>query len=104
MRRLPKVQTVLETDQAIELIQAFGYEDVAAAVRAQINRAREDIIAGAALSEAELSHQAVLHDILPELRAARLPSLRTAINATGIIIHTNLGRARLAPEAVQAMQ
>ena len=37
------------------------------------------------------------------IKAARRPNLRPVINATGIIIHTNLGRARLAPEALQAM-
>ena len=43
------------------------------------------------------------HSLRISINAARQPSLRPVINATGIIIHTNLGRARLAPEALQAM-
>ena len=104
LRRLPKVQTVLETELAAQLIRTYGYDDVADAVRARLQRTREQIVAGANPDAAQISNQAVLGDVEPELSAARTPSLRTAINATGIIIHTNLGRARLAPEAVQAMQ
>ncbi|MEM6555472.1 MAG: L-seryl-tRNA(Sec) selenium transferase [Pseudomonadota bacterium] len=104
LRRLPKVQTILETELAAQLIRTYGYDDVADAVRARLQRAREQIVAGASLDAAQISDQAVLVDVEPELSAARTSSLRTTINATGIIIHTNLGRARLAPEAVQAMQ
>ena len=104
LRRLPKVQTVLETDVAVELIHVFGYDEVAAAVRAKIQQAREEIVDGRVAPDQLVTLQAVLSDILPELNAARTPSLRPVINATGIIIHTNLGRARLAPEAIQAMQ
>lgn len=104
LRRLPKVQTVLETDVAAELIHVFGYDEVAAAVRAKIQQAREEIVSGRVAPDEQVTHQAVLAEILPELKAARTPSLRPVINATGIIIHTNLGRARLAPEAIQAMQ
>ncbi|KAG1648689.1 L-seryl-tRNA(Sec) selenium transferase [Nymphon striatum] len=42
--------------------------------------------------------------IVARIEAARAPSLRPVINATGILIHTNLGRARMAPQAVAAMQ
>ena len=104
LRRLPKVQTVLETPMAVELIRTFGYDDVADAVRAKLQKTRDEIVAGVDLADTDITHQAVLDDILPELSAARTPSLRSVINATGIIIHTNLGRARLAPEAIQAMQ
>ena len=104
LRRLPKVQSVLETEWAVQLIQSFGYEDVADAVRTKLQLARERIIAGAAESEIELTDQDMLEDIHAILRDRRKPSLCPTINATGIIIHTNLGRARLAPEAIDAMR
>ncbi len=62
-----------------------------AAARAALARAREEIMAGH--SPGDLAERA-----LQELAAARAPSLRRALNATGVIVHTNLGRAPL-PEA-----
>src|SRR5437763_12235382 len=63
------------------------------AARAVLDRAREEIRAGA--EPGDLT--ARLHD---ELRAVREPSLRRVLNATGVIVHTNLGRAPLAAEAL----
>ncbi len=63
------------------------------AARAVIERAREEIRAGA--DPGDLT--ARLRD---ELAAARTPRLRRVLNATGVVIHTNLGRAPLAEEAL----
>jgi L-seryl-tRNA(Ser) seleniumtransferase len=74
---------------------ARGVDDPLAveAARTVIARAREEIRAGA--DPGDLA--ALLHD---ELRATRTPSLRRVLNATGVVVHTNLGRAPLAPEAL----
>jgi L-seryl-tRNA(Ser) seleniumtransferase len=67
---------------------------VIAAVRSALARAREEIQAGA--DPGDLVGRVEL-----ELAAARGPRLRRAINATGVIVHTNLGRAPLAQEALE---
>src|SRR4051795_7614229 len=74
---------------------ARGIDDPLAvsAARAVIDRAREEIRAGA--DPGDLG--ARLHE---ELRATRTASLRRVLNATGVIVHTNLGRAPLAEEAL----
>jgi L-seryl-tRNA(Ser) seleniumtransferase len=64
------------------------------AARAVLGRAREQIQAGA--NPGDLAEQ--LH---AELRAARAPRLRRVLNATGVIVHTNLGRAPLAAGALE---
>ena len=64
------------------------------AARTVIARAREEIRAGA--DPGDLS--ARLHE---ELRAARRPQLRRVLNATGVVVHTNLGRAPLAAAALE---
>ena len=64
-----------------------------AAARAVLTRARDEIRAGADPGDLE----ALLRE---ELRAARAASLRRVLNATGVIVHTNLGRAPLADEAL----
>src|SRR5436305_7495614 len=64
------------------------------AARAALARAREEIRAGH--DPGDLAERAV-----QELAAARAPSLRRALNATGVIVHTNLGRAPLAEAALE---
>jgi L-seryl-tRNA(Ser) seleniumtransferase len=64
------------------------------AARAVLGRAREQIQAGA--NPGDLAEQ-----LQAELRAARAPRLRRVLNATGVIVHTNLGRAPLAAGALE---
>jgi len=72
---------------------ARGSDDALAveAARVVLARAREDIQAGADPGDLE-------EQLREELSAARSPRLRRALNATGVVVHTNLGRAPL-PEA-----
>jgi L-seryl-tRNA(Ser) seleniumtransferase len=74
---------------------ARGVDDPLAveAARAVLERAREEIRAGAEPGDLP----ARLRD---ELTAVRAPSLRRVLNATGVVVHTNLGRAPLADEAL----
>jgi L-seryl-tRNA(Ser) seleniumtransferase len=75
---------------------ARGVEDPLAvsAARAVIDRAREEIRAGA--DPGDLGAR-----LREELEAVRRPSLRRVLNATGVIVHTNLGRAPLAEAALE---
>jgi len=63
------------------------------AARSALSRAREELLAGAEPGD-------LVERVESELAAARGARLRRAINATGVIIHTNLGRAPLAREAL----
>jgi L-seryl-tRNA(Ser) seleniumtransferase len=74
---------------------ARGVDDPLAvdAARAVIDRAREEIRAGA--EPGDLAAR-----LWDELRALRTPSLRRVLNATGVVLHTNLGRAPLAEAAI----
>jgi L-seryl-tRNA(Ser) seleniumtransferase len=64
------------------------------AARTVLARAREEIRAGA--DPGDLSRR-----VAEELAAARQPALRRVLNATGVIVHTNLGRAPLPPAAIE---
>jgi L-seryl-tRNA(Ser) seleniumtransferase len=74
---------------------ARGLDDPLAvdAARTVLERAREEIRAG--VDPGDLAER-----LTAELRSVRTPSLRRVLNATGVIIHTNLGRAPLAEEAI----
>jgi L-seryl-tRNA(Ser) seleniumtransferase len=74
---------------------ARGLDDPLAvdAARTVLDRARAEIRAGADPGDLAVR-------LAAELRTARAPSLRRVLNATGVIVHTNLGRAPLAEEAI----
>ena len=100
LRSLPSVDRVLSQP----VIAALGLpaELVADAVREELGERRAAILAGGAAGES--SPAAIAGAAAQRLRAAFAPSLRPVINATGVVIHTNLGRAPLSGAAVAAMQ
>ena len=87
LRDLPSVDELARDERLAGEPAALAVE----AARAALARAREAIQAGH--EPGDLGERAV-----QELASARAPSLRRALNATGVIVHTNLGRAPL-PEA-----
>lgn len=96
LRRLPSVDEVLARPGVAAAARRHGRAAAKAAVRAAIAEAREQARSGAALALEPVSDARVL-----ELMAREsAPRLRRVINATGVVLHTNLGRAPLHPEAV----
>jgi L-seryl-tRNA(Ser) seleniumtransferase len=93
-RRLPSVDEVLRTDIAGAAIGTFGRSAVLAAVR--------DAIADARLAGSGAVAAAVAESACRKLAAQAVPSLRPVFNLTGTVLHTNLGRAVLAEEAIAA--
>lgn len=100
-RKLPQVQRLLEQPAAAVLCVEFGRAAVTSALRDTLDGLREQIGAGM-LGEAP-DAQAILTRCAEALAERRKRGLRRVINATGIILHTNMGRAPLAPEAIAAV-
>ena len=93
LRELPSVDQLLGSERLSALVERYGRELVVQAVRGALARAREDIQAG--FEPGDVVERA-------DADAAKLvaPRLRRVLNATGVVVHTNLGRAPLAPEAL----
>ncbi len=100
LRDLPSVERLLQTDSAAELVSAFGRPLTLQAVRQQLEAARSAIRGGEPPPEPEI----LLERTRAALEGWLRPSLRPVINATGVIIHTNLGRAPLSRSAQEAVQ
>ncbi len=99
LRDLPSVDRLISANDVNELITAYGRPLTLQALRVTLESARRLIQQGReAPEEADLisGTRATLHSWL-------LPSLRPVINATGVIIHTNLGRAPLSADAQRAV-
>ena len=101
LRSLPQVQRLLESSAATLLCSEFGRAAVTQALRDVLQEVREQI--GAGLLPAAPDAEALIARCVPSLAARRRRGLRRTINATGIVLHTNLGRAPLAPEAIAAV-
>jgi L-seryl-tRNA(Ser) seleniumtransferase len=95
------VNAVLAAPAAAALVPAHGRAAVVAAVRAALAELRRDLDAGAA-ADGALAPTAVAERAAARLARATRPKLRPVINATGIVLHTNLGRAPMAAAAAQA--
>jgi L-seryl-tRNA(Ser) seleniumtransferase len=100
LRNLPSVDQLLQTAVAASLIAAYGRPLTLDAIREALDRARNQIRQGRELP----SPGAILEGVDALLQDWTRPTLIPAINASGVIIHTNLGRAPLSQEAMQAMK
>ena len=100
LRKIPKVDILSQSPALKDLWETYGEKAVVEAVRQVIAALRQEILVG---HRTEMPAEDVLWSQIRE-QAVRnaLPSLRTVINGTGIILHTNLGRACLSKKAAQA--
>ncbi len=100
LRALPAVDSLLSAPEAAHLIAGHGRAPVLAALRAALEAARTGIRAGGRAPD----RAALLAEAAAILDRQGAPTLRPVINATGVILHTNLGRAPLSAPALAAVQ
>ncbi len=105
LRSLPSIERLLERPSASQLSVDLSRDRVRDLLRQITDELREEVVNGK-WPPASGSEQLIQEvELRLELRAAASaqPSLRRVINATGVIIHTNLGRAPLARRAIEAI-
>ncbi len=100
LRLLPSVDELMQSATGLHLATQFSRPLAVRAIRASLALARAHILAGAQCP----SYEELLASAEQQIRAEQQPHLRPIINATGVIINTNLGRAPLSYEALQAVQ
>lgn len=99
-RSLPSVNAVLEHPTLVVAIRAFGRDPVLAAVRGALEKSRDAIVRGSSPPE----FPRLLEEVMARVLAACRSGLRPVINATGVIVHTNLGRTPLGPTVLRAVE
>ena len=100
LRNIPSVTELLESDEIQVVLESTQSEFVVAAARQALDRLRNAILAH---DEHEVDVQKLTLDICKQGKSLTRSPLQSCINATGIILHTGLGRAPLAQQAVDAM-
>lgn len=102
IRRLPSVSRVLETGEAKQLVERYGHSEVVAVIQTVIDRSRGQLLAGKE-EGVIVSMESVLREVEEGLARQEAPILKPAINATGVLLHTGLGRAMMPEVARQAV-
>ena len=98
--RLPAVHVLLDDPACAPLLAQYGREQSVEALRIVLSEARARLLAG---DEADAAPAALLAMLEARLRDNNASKLRPVFNLTGTVLHTNLGRALLPDEAVQAV-
>ena len=98
LRNLPSVERVVSSDTLADAVSTYGRDWVVDLTRGAVDEARKTILAGGecgSLDEIAETVRRTIDDLVA-------PSPRPLINATGVVIHTNLGRAPLSKAALAA--
>jgi len=118
LRALPSVEELIEAKELAEAISDYGRGLVVDSARVVLERTRRGILAGSGDKTADAAAGSgasnrtgetgfdtalLARKIAEEAASVFLPSLKTLVNATGVVVHTNLGRSVLAPEAIDAV-
>lgn len=105
LRKIPSVDVLIKSAEGKQLIEDYNRNSAVNAARAVLNEIRSEILSEetASFEEKNLSVESIVQRIQSHLQKKFLPSLRKAINATGIILHTGLGRSVLSREAINAV-
>ena len=99
-RQLPSVERVLSDDRIHRLEETYPHALLLDLVRQELDGARLSIASGSPSP----SIDRIIESVSGRIHSLEKPGLRPLINASGVILHTNLGRAPLSHEAIAAME
>ena len=100
LRSLPSVDRVLVEPTMREMADHWSHDHVVNAIREALHNTRSQLLSGAGVS---VSAEQIAETAASDLEGRLRPSLRHVINATGVVIHTNLGRAPISDASAHAM-
>ena len=101
LQKIPSLDTLLQHDNTQDLLAAYGHDIVLKALRATLENIRRDIKDGKGSLP---DKREIIRYAAGKIESWLKPSLIPVINVTGIILHTNMGRAPLSDETIQAIQ
>ena len=98
LRQIPQVEQLLAGEQVGPFIDDLGHPVVRHVIRKTLEQYRSRILEGEAFDQNTL-----IDEIIHQCRARKLEKLQRVINGTGVIMHTNLGRAPLGKDIIQKL-
>jgi len=99
-RGLPSIDRLLSDERVRGLSDRYDTRIITDVARERLAEARRAIAAGRPCPP----YDAIVSSLIERIASMVAPTLRPVINATGVILHTNLGRSPLSDEAIAAME
>ncbi|MBC9785565.1 L-seryl-tRNA(Sec) selenium transferase [Heliobacterium chlorum] len=107
LRRIPAIHLIISCPQLLEANRRYGRDRLVGVVQRHCRFLRTQVLSATHEEEmclADFAIETICQQVVQMLAEDIQPRLRPVINATGILLHTNLGRAPLAQEAVSAVE
>ena len=104
LRHLPSVDELLLRPRIAALCNELERGYAVQCIREVLAQVRREISSGEVVDESAIVPEVLEQRIVEAVEAELTPSLRPVINASGVILHTNLGRAPLTPAAIAELQ
>ena len=102
LRKLPGVDSLIELCAATDFFKGIPQTVIVSSIRSVIDDRRRAILnADPSINEQSLLDSLMIEAVKHAVTKAMMPNLRPMVNATGVVVHTNLGRSLLAAEAVE---
>ena len=99
-RKIPSVDVLLGDPQIEKILSTQPRGLVVRAIHEILEGLRKTIQMNAAISDPELEMNTIVQNVMARINYLSMPSLRNVINATGVVVHTNLGRSLLADQVL----
>ncbi len=100
LKEIPSVDSIIKSDEIRQYLSLYPRNLIIKAIREALESLREGVLKGIIRSKEEI-YQSIYLEVERFLRNISAFSLKRVINATGIVIHTNLGRAILSERAIK---
>ena len=104
LANIPSVDSLLEIDAMKDLLNRYNRSFIIDSIRICLDTLRIDILKSTDKESIDLTPEAVIKKVAGLIERERTSRFQRIINATGVILHTNIGRALLAEEALDAMR
>ncbi|MDH4402561.1 MAG: L-seryl-tRNA(Sec) selenium transferase, partial [Burkholderiaceae bacterium] len=101
LSQLPSVDKILSLKRTEDWLTQYGRDEVLRVVRSTLSLVRQECLENKRTTQPDL--EVLFERIAQTLKTRATPNLRRVINLTGTVLHTNLGRAVMPPEVIEAM-
>ncbi len=100
LSHIPSVEKILNDNRIIDLLEKYSRDSIIKLIRIELEVIRQRIVD----SNLEFNYEVLIDNLINKANNLWLNEIKNVINATGVILHTNLGRAPLSSDAADSVR